>query len=309
MSRRTSTRSPRATRDARTIDSRPIAPTPTRWDALVAAFPDDLDAQTLYAEALMDLRPWNYWTRDGVAVSGDARDPGDARARAARVTRIIPVRCTCGFTCGSRPTRPSAPRRKRIACSRSCPAPATSSTCPRTSISASGGTRDVIRVNQLAAKADEDYIAQCRAQGLYPLAYYPHNLHFIWMGATASGQKAARARVGVSAGQRDSAGGARHGADSAGLHRRAVLGDGAVRRVGSASWPTTGPRHETPFTRGAWRYARAMALTAKDRLDEAEQELADARDAGRRPGAQRADDVLEQHRACDSAHRAGGGRR
>ena len=34
---------------------------------VVEAFPDDLDAHTLYAEALMDLRPWNYWTRDGVA--------------------------------------------------------------------------------------------------------------------------------------------------------------------------------------------------------------------------------------------------
>ena len=35
-----------------------------------------------------------------------------------------------------------------------------------------------------------------------------------------------------------------------------------------------GPRHETSFTLGAWRFARAMALTAKGRLDEAEQELA-----------------------------------
>src|SRR5687767_15769422 len=51
-----------------------------------------------------------------------------------------------------------------------------------------GRHADVVRVNLLAAKADEDYIAQCRAQGLYPLAYYPHNLHFIWMGASASGR-------------------------------------------------------------------------------------------------------------------------
>ena len=35
-----------------------------------------------------------------------------------------------------------------------------------------------------------------------------------------------------------------------------------------------GPRHETSFTLGTWRFARAMALTAKGRLDEAEQELA-----------------------------------
>ena len=33
---------------------------------VAAAFPEDLDARTLYAEAMMDLRPWNYWTRDGL---------------------------------------------------------------------------------------------------------------------------------------------------------------------------------------------------------------------------------------------------
>src|SRR5690606_8241625 len=51
-----------------------------------------------------------------------------------------------------------------------------------------GRFEDVIKANIQAAKADEDYIAQCRAQGIYPLGYYPHNLHFIWMGATAAGQ-------------------------------------------------------------------------------------------------------------------------
>jgi hypothetical protein len=33
---------------------------------LVIAYPDDADARTFFAESLMDLRPWNYWTRDGV---------------------------------------------------------------------------------------------------------------------------------------------------------------------------------------------------------------------------------------------------
>ena len=32
---------------------------------VTVAFPRDLDAKTIYAESLMDLRPWNYWTRDG----------------------------------------------------------------------------------------------------------------------------------------------------------------------------------------------------------------------------------------------------
>jgi tetratricopeptide (TPR) repeat protein len=36
----------------------------------------------------------------------------------------------------------------------------------------------------------------------------------------------------------------------------------------------TGPHHATAFTTGVWHYARALAFIAKDRLTEAEQELA-----------------------------------
>ena len=38
--------------------------------ALHAKYPDDLDAATLYAEALMDLNPWDYYTDDGTPREG-----------------------------------------------------------------------------------------------------------------------------------------------------------------------------------------------------------------------------------------------
>ena len=47
-----------------------------------------------------------------------------------------------------------------------------------------GRYADAIKSNQLAIAADEDYISQCRAQGLYPMGYYPHNIHFLWFAAT-----------------------------------------------------------------------------------------------------------------------------
>ena len=47
---------------------------------------------------------------------------------------------------------------------------------------------DAVKANQQAVAADEDYITQCKVQGMYPLGYYPHNIHFVWMGATMSGQ-------------------------------------------------------------------------------------------------------------------------
>ena len=71
-----------------------------------------------------------------------------------------------------------------------------------------------------------------------------------------------------------------------------------------------GPRHETPFTRGAWRYARAMALTAKGRLDEAEQELGAARRRSSRDPALKGQTTFSTNTgARDSADRAGSGRR
>src|SRR5918993_1996354 len=155
---------------------------------VAAAFADDLDARTLYAESLMDLRPWNYWTRDGVAYPETVEvqaslervlaahknhpgalhlwihlwEPTDTPERAeAEADRLLPLMPGAGHI-----VHMPAHIFQRV-----------------------GRYADVISSNLLAAKADEDYITQCKAQGLYPLGYYPHNLHFIWMGATASGQK------------------------------------------------------------------------------------------------------------------------
>ena len=36
-------------------------------------YPDDLDAATLFAESLMDLRPWDLWTADGGPEPGTTR--------------------------------------------------------------------------------------------------------------------------------------------------------------------------------------------------------------------------------------------
>mgnify|MGYP006200393739 CR=1 FL=1 len=55
-----------------------------------------------------------------------------------------------------------------------------------------------------------------------------------------------------------------------------------------------GPHHDTPFTRAAWRYARGMAFTAKDRLEEAEVVLHQDRD---RVAAHLVDEAFDVQRA------------
>jgi tetratricopeptide (TPR) repeat protein len=239
---------------------------------VVADFPDDLDARTIYAESLMNLRPWNYWTRDGVPYA-------ETREVEAALTRVL----------AGNPNHPGAlhlwihlweptdtPEKAEAEADRLLPLmPGAGHIVhmPAHIYMRVGRHADVVKANLLAAKADEDYITQCRAQGLYPLVYYPHNLHFIWMGATAAGQGALALDSA-----RKLAGSVPPEALSTVpiLQGFLVVPYWAMVRFGQwdAILSDAGPRMKTPFTEGVWRYARAMALTSKGRLDEATQELA-----------------------------------
>jgi pimeloyl-ACP methyl ester carboxylesterase/tetratricopeptide (TPR) repeat protein len=137
-----------------------------------------------------------------------------------------------------------------------------------------GRFEDVIKANIQAAKADEDYITQCRAQGIYPLGYYPHNLHFIWMGATASGQR----QLALEAARKLA-----NQVPQEALASTPILQGFLVvpywAMVRFEQWDAIladqGPRHQTPFTRGVWHYARAAAFIGQGRLNDAERELAE----------------------------------
>lgn len=51
-----------------------------------------------------------------------------------------------------------------------------------------GRYHDGVVANQKAVLVDSLYMEACHAQGVYPLAYYPHNYHFIAACATLSGE-------------------------------------------------------------------------------------------------------------------------
>jgi tetratricopeptide (TPR) repeat protein len=238
---------------------------------VVKKYPTDNDAKTIFVEALMDLRPWNYWTRDDLpydetreiqssledVLARNRNHPGalhlwihlweatDTPERAeAEADRLLPLMPGAGHI-----VHMPAHIYQRV-----------------------GRHADVITSNQRAAKADEDYIAQCRAQGVYPLGYYPHNIHFIWMGATASGRR----QLALDSARRLAAAIPREALGTVPiLQGFLVVPYWAMVRFGEwdAIVADPGPHHQTPFTRGAWRYARAMALTAKGQLEEAEAEL------------------------------------
>jgi tetratricopeptide (TPR) repeat protein len=53
-----------------------------------------------------------------------------------------------------------------------------------------GRYNDASEANVRAAAVDEEYIAQCNAQGFYPALYYPHNIHFLWAASSMEGRSA-----------------------------------------------------------------------------------------------------------------------
>jgi len=241
--------------------------------ALTLRFPDDLDAQAIYAESLMDLRPWNYWTRDG--------KPYDETAEAIATLDTVIRR---------NPNHPGAlhywihlweptdtPERAEQEADRLLglmPAAGHVVHMPAHIYARVGRHLDVVRANLAAEKVDEEYITLCRAQGLYPLAYYPHNTHFVWMGATASGQsaiamQAANKLAAFVEGRQDMLGTLPF------LQLFAVTPMWAM--VSFEKWDDLIAMRaapiDTPFVQAAWRYGRARAFAARGRLDEAEGEL------------------------------------
>ncbi|MGH8178522.1 MAG: tetratricopeptide repeat protein, partial [Steroidobacter sp.] len=150
-------------------------------------YPDDQDAAALYAEAQMDLRPWNYWTRDGrpYAQTHDIIAPLD------KVLKRNPEHPGALHLWIHLWEASNTPERAEAAADRLLPlAPAAGHLVhmPGHIYQRVGRYTDAVKANQLAIVADEDYITQCRAQGLYPLGYYPHNVHFLWFAATMAGQ-------------------------------------------------------------------------------------------------------------------------
>jgi tetratricopeptide (TPR) repeat protein len=54
---------------------------------------------------------------------------------------------------------------------------------------------DAVAANELAVKADKNYIRNCRALGFYPGMYYPHNIHFLWWAQVFDGRSAEAIRT------------------------------------------------------------------------------------------------------------------
>ena len=148
-------------------------------------FSKDANIQILYAASVMNTVPWNYWDKNGnpspnineakaaleKAMSLEPENPGGHHYYIHMVELPYP---DMGVESADKlaSLMPGAGHIVHM---------------PSHIYIRVGRYKDAVITNQKAILADEDYISQCFAQGLYPLGYYPHNIHFLWSSASLLG--------------------------------------------------------------------------------------------------------------------------
>jgi tetratricopeptide (TPR) repeat protein len=156
-------------------------------------YPDDLDAATLYAESLMDLKPWQYWNEDGTPAEGTEhlvqvlesvlrRDPQHPGANHYYIHAVeasnFPERALA-----------SAAQLETFA-----PAAGHLVHMPSHVYLRVGDYAAAAKRNEIASEADLDYVQACGIQGVYPAMYTSHNMHFAAVAHLLQGRYAASRR-------------------------------------------------------------------------------------------------------------------
>ncbi len=156
---------------------------------VVKAYPDDLDAATLFAESGMGLHPWGLWHHDGSPEEGteeivatlesvQKRDPNHLGAIHYYIHAVEASKSPERALAGANRLAAMAPAAGHIV------------HMPAHVYIRTGDYAAAIKTNQDAAAVDRAYIKASGAQGIYPMMYYSHNLHFIAMCSAMNGDYA-----------------------------------------------------------------------------------------------------------------------
>jgi tetratricopeptide (TPR) repeat protein len=232
-------------------------------------FPDDLDAATLFAEASMNLHAWGLWHADGSPEEGTEeivatlesvirREPNHLGAVHYYIHAVEASRSPERALAGADRLAQLAPAAGHIV------------HMPGHIYIRTGDFEAAVKTNQKAAQADQVYLAASGAQGIYPMMYYSHNLHFIAMCAAMNGNYVE----------------AKHGAQmlaaNVGPHVKEMPALGGFMTVPLAvevrfhKWneilKAPQPDESMATATVFWHFARGVALAATGKVDEAEAE-------------------------------------
>ncbi len=239
---------------------------------VAARYPKDPDAATLFAESLMDTTPWDYWQPNGepkpeakeIMATLEAvlkRNPNHPGANHFYIHAVEKQRPELGVA--------SADRLMTLAPGSGHLVHMASHIYIRV-----GRYHDAVVSNQRGAAADDAYLSACHAQGLYPLAYKPHNHHFLWFAALMTGQSELALQAANQTAQVDKT--MRLVPELAGAfqHYSVIPLYTAVR---FSNWEqilkAPAPEKDLRYSTGVWHYAQGRALLATGQLAQATEHL------------------------------------
>jgi tetratricopeptide (TPR) repeat protein len=234
-------------------------------------YPDDLEASTFFADSMMNLRPWNLWTADGVPQPGTeeivvtlerviARNPNHPGALHLYIHAVEASREPGRAEAAADRLRPLMPGAGHLV------------HMPAHIYWRVGRYGDAVTVNVAAADADRAYFKTATPSPIYRGLYYPHNIDFIWQSAAMQGRSAETVRA------------AREFASNAPAEMIKQMPDmetapvaPIVALVRFGRWDEVlaypAPPSEWTYTSGVWRYARGVAFNGKGQADLAAGEL------------------------------------
>jgi tetratricopeptide (TPR) repeat protein len=157
-------------------------------------FPDDPDAGTLFAEALMDLRPWDLWTADGRPRPGTEEIVATLESIMARYPDH-PGACHYYIHAVEASQAPE----RALPCAERLPGLMSGAGhlvhMPAHIYIRLGKYHEAAERNARAVRVDQDYLAGRNLNGDYADGYYTHNLHFLWASLAMEGRRAEAFKV------------------------------------------------------------------------------------------------------------------
>ncbi|MDJ0646916.1 MAG: hypothetical protein QNJ57_13115 [Flavobacteriaceae bacterium] len=233
-------------------------------------FPQDDDVLTLYAAAIMNTTPWNYWNKDG----NPSPYIAEAKTALEKAININPNNAGAHHYYIHMVELPNPDLAESSADKIGSLMPGAGHIVHMAShiYIRIGRYKDAVKVNQQAILADEEYISQCYSQGMYPLGYYPHNIHFLWSSASLLGASEIAIDAAKKTAEKVPVG---ELADMTFLQDFAATPLLAYTRFGKWNEILTvpKPKAEIKHLNIIWHYARGIAFIRKNNIKEAQEEL------------------------------------
>ena len=159
----------------------------TAMAGVAQRFPRDDTVQVLYAEALMDTQPWDYWEAGGAKPKGNGSAIVDALEKALKRNPQHPGAIHLYIHAVEASTHPekALPYARRLG--QLMPGAGHVVHMPSHIYYRVGWYRESLATNQRAMAVDERYFRTSPSDPLYKSAYYPHNIHFLMVSAQMGG--------------------------------------------------------------------------------------------------------------------------